>query len=270
MWPVASASTTTRSYVRSRTSWHSLPTPRISLTPGAASATKSNVRASGPMRPSSGILHEQPEVLAQRVLGVHRHRQQVRFDLAGLELQRRGVEGVGERALGVHLAHERAPAGAGREMGDRGRDRCLADPSLARDEQQPAIEERWVHRRQVSPRSRCGDRRRACRPRCRRCSPTERRPAAALVDEPQHVGGAAERGFDPGVHVVALVVGDLDVELARGMGHADSYVHGRDGSRVGGPIGTDGDGGIRGGRVIDATAASDDAVSCASGQPAPS
>ena len=63
-------------------------------------------------------LHEQPEVLAQRVLGVHRHREQVRFDLAGLELQRRGVEGVGERALGVHLAHERAAAGAGGELGD--------------------------------------------------------------------------------------------------------------------------------------------------------
>ena len=35
----------------------------------------------------------------------------------------------------------------------------------------------------------------------------------------------AERGFDPGVDVVALVVGDLDGELAGGMGHGDSYVH---------------------------------------------
>ena len=163
--------------VRSRTSWHSLPTPRISLTPGAASATKSNVRASGPMLAEQRHLHEQPEVLAERVLGVHRHRQQVRFDLPGLELQRRSVEGVGERALGVHLAHERAAAGAGREMGERRRDGGLADTSLAGDEHQPAIEERRVHRRQVSPRSRCGDRHRACRARCRRSSPTAPRPA---------------------------------------------------------------------------------------------
>ena len=90
--------------------------------------------------------HEQPEVLAQRVLGVHRHRQQVRLDQPGLEVQRRRVEGVGERALGVHLAHERATAGAGREMGDGGRDRRLADTSLAGDEEELAIEQ-WGRRR---------------------------------------------------------------------------------------------------------------------------
>ena len=65
------------------------------------------------------------------------------------------------------------------------------------------------------------------------------------------------------LHVVALVVGDLHGELARGLRHTDSNVHGRDGSRVGGPIGTDGDGGIGGVRVIDATAASSDAGGCA-------
>jgi hypothetical protein len=61
-------------------------------------------------------------------------------------------------------------------------------------------------------------------------------PAAALVDQPEHLGSAAEGGFDPGVDLFTLLVGELDAELARGMGHADSYVHGPDGSRVHGPI----------------------------------
>ena len=95
--------------------------------------------------------HEQPQVLAQRVLGVHRHREQVRFDLSGLEPQRRGVEGVGERALGVHLADERALAGAGRELGERSRDGGLADAALAGDEEELAIEERRVQSRQRQP-----------------------------------------------------------------------------------------------------------------------
>ena len=42
-WPDASASTTTRSNRFSLTSQHTFPTARTSLTPGAASATKSNV-----------------------------------------------------------------------------------------------------------------------------------------------------------------------------------------------------------------------------------
>ena len=59
MWPVAAASTTTRSQsarpsIDSRTSQHTLPTVRISFTPGAAVATKSSTRASGPSRPSTG------------------------------------------------------------------------------------------------------------------------------------------------------------------------------------------------------------------------
>ena len=54
MWPEAGASTTTMSHPLSRTSKHSLPTVRISRTPGAAAARKSKALATGPMRPTMG------------------------------------------------------------------------------------------------------------------------------------------------------------------------------------------------------------------------
>src|SRR4051794_38285101 len=59
MCPVAAASTMTRSKsarpsIASRTSHTILPIVRISFTPGAAVATKSRTRASGPMRPMTG------------------------------------------------------------------------------------------------------------------------------------------------------------------------------------------------------------------------
>ncbi len=58
-WPVAAASTTMRSqsarpWIDSRRSQQILPTVRISRTPGAAVATKSKARASGPRRPNTG------------------------------------------------------------------------------------------------------------------------------------------------------------------------------------------------------------------------
>ena len=92
--------------------------------------------------PDERHLDEQPQVLLERVLGVHRHREQAGVELARLERQRRGVERRGERALGVHLAHERALAGPGGQVGERGGDGRLADAALAGDEQQAAVEER--------------------------------------------------------------------------------------------------------------------------------
>ena len=53
----------------------------------------------------------------------------------------------GEGALGVHLADQRALAAAGAEVGERGRDRRLADAALAGDEQQPAVEQRGQRHR---------------------------------------------------------------------------------------------------------------------------
>ena len=58
---------------------------------------------------------EQLEVLAQGMFGVHRHRLEVVLNEPRRELQRRGVESHGERTLGIHLAHQRALAGAGGE-----------------------------------------------------------------------------------------------------------------------------------------------------------
>ncbi len=56
----------------------------------------------------------------------------------------RGLAGfveVGEVALGVDLAHERALAPVGGEHAEGGGDGGLAHPALARDEQQAAVEE---------------------------------------------------------------------------------------------------------------------------------
>ena len=63
----------------------------------------------------------------------------------GRELQGGDVEGGGEGALGVHLAHERALPGAGTEIGEGGGDRRLADAALARDEDQLLVEQLGGH-----------------------------------------------------------------------------------------------------------------------------
>ncbi len=88
-----------------------------------------------------GDPHEQPQVLAQRVFGVHRHREEVRRDLGRLELEFADVEGVGERALGVHLADQRAATVSCGDVGDRGGDGGLADAALAGDPEQVEIEQ---------------------------------------------------------------------------------------------------------------------------------
>ena len=78
---------------------------------------------------------------------------------------------------------------------------------------------------EVSRRSRCGDHRRACRPRRRRSSPPGRRPACPSCRDPQHVGLARERRLDLRGDLVALVVGHFDAQFPRGLGHSDANVH---------------------------------------------
>ena len=95
-----------------------------------------------PDAPDERHADEQAEVLAQRVLGVHVHAEQVALELARLELEVAGIERGGEGVLGVHRAHQRAPAAASAEQGERGCDRRLADPTLAGDEQQLMVEQR--------------------------------------------------------------------------------------------------------------------------------
>jgi hypothetical protein len=87
---------------------------------------------------------EDPEVLAERVLGVHRHREEVLVEAARSERQRPRVECRRECSLRIHLADERPLAGARAELGQRSRDGGLADAALARDEEQLPLEQ--VHR----------------------------------------------------------------------------------------------------------------------------
>ena len=87
-------------------------------------------------------LDEQPQVLAQRVLGVHRHREQV----GGRRSRGSNASGVVSNAAAsaplASISHTsvRLP-GAGAEVGERGGDRGLADAALAGDEQQLAVEQ---------------------------------------------------------------------------------------------------------------------------------
>jgi hypothetical protein len=86
-------------------------------------------------------LELEAQVLLQRLLGVHGHGPEAGLDLAGIERGRPGLVEVGQVALGVDLAHERALAARRGEQPEAGRDGGLADAPLAGDEQQPSVEE---------------------------------------------------------------------------------------------------------------------------------
>ena len=94
--------------------------------------------ASGPMRPSERDAHEQPEVLAQRVLGVHRHREQMRIDCSVARTRNGQPCRTRRRARPWRPSRTRACAcrGVAASCAERGRDGRLADASLAGDEQQ--------------------------------------------------------------------------------------------------------------------------------------
>ena len=129
---------------------------RISFTPGAAVATKSRLLASGPMRASSGMRSWSLRyswsdssvsiVMANRPGTTSRGSKAVGPDL----------EDVGEVALGVDLDEQRALAPAGGEQAEGGGDAGLADPALARDEQQPAIEQLEVAAHEAGGEARFG------------------------------------------------------------------------------------------------------------------
>ena len=85
--------------------------------------------------------HEQPQVFAQRVLGVHLHRPQPLAHLRWSEPEWADIERGGQAALGIHLAHEGALAEAGGQFGQRCSRGGLADPAFAGDEQQAAVEQ---------------------------------------------------------------------------------------------------------------------------------
>ena len=84
------------------------------------------------MRPNTGTLRLHLEVLAQRRLGVHLHREDAGMHLAGLEADRGVLEQRGEVVLGVDLDQEDPLAVLGREQRGRRGDGALADATLAR------------------------------------------------------------------------------------------------------------------------------------------
>ena len=148
---------------------------RISFTPGAALATKSRVRASGPMRASSGTRSCRREVL---LAASPRCSSPWRTGRAGprrgAKRERAALEGAGQRALGVDLADEGALALAGRRAAPSAAATVvLPTPPL------PVTNSSWRSSSGVdgsglgpsaglSCRSRCAGRRRPCRSRRRR------------------------------------------------------------------------------------------------------
>ena len=89
----------------------------------------------GRARPSTGTRRLSLQVLLQRRLGVHRHREDPGIDLARLEADRALLELRGDVALGVDLDEQDALADVRREQRGRGGDRALADAALAREEE---------------------------------------------------------------------------------------------------------------------------------------
>ncbi len=81
------------------------------------------------------------QVLLERLLGVHRHGEEVRSELPRREGQRTRFEDIAQRALGVDL-HEQGPlTPLRRQQAERGRHAGLADAPLAGDEQQSSLEQ---------------------------------------------------------------------------------------------------------------------------------
>ncbi len=110
-------------------------------------------------------LELQPEVLLERLLGLHRHREEVGGNLPGFEGDGPGLEERGQVALGVDLAHQSPLAAPGSQHPQARRHRRLADATLAGDEEETPIEQP-VHAQQlrwVKPRNPPDDRRPGCR-----------------------------------------------------------------------------------------------------------
>ena len=223
------------------------------MTPGAASATKSKVRASGPMRPEQRHLELQLEVLLQRLLGVHGHAPQVRGQLAWARTTAAALEGVGQVALGVDLAHQGALGRAGpTSSASPAAMLVLPTPPLPvtnsrrwssrpgcghragggrRHGQRPSAPG-WTDVAARPHRSRSGARCRRHPARCRRSWPTAPRSPCRSCRSATGPGLVGQGRVDALLHLVAVGVGrQLDVDLLDGVGHTDANVH--DGSSWG-------------------------------------
>ncbi len=171
------------------------------------------------------------EVLRERRLGVHRHREQAGRYLARRVAERGAVDGPCEVAPRLHLADERALAGTRGEHTERARHRRLADAALARHEHQAAVEEAAHHLLAPGPaplRRPDADTAAVVGADLDVGDATDGDPDApsALVGHPQHPVAVGEGALDARVHrVLALAVRKLDVELPRCLDDADPQVH---------------------------------------------
>ena len=146
-WPVAGASTITRSYSCAfftlRLGWASsqiFPIVTSSLRPGvAAGEVVEDPRADQQVAHGPDLELEQ-QVLAQGLVRVDRDRPEVVRDLDLVEADLGAPEDARGGLLAADLADDRslAPGGRGEAQGDR--DRRLADPALAGHEDQALVE----------------------------------------------------------------------------------------------------------------------------------
>ena len=205
------------------------------MTPGAASATKSNVRASGPMRPTSGT--------RRNSLRYSRRASSVFIAIASSRLSTaRGLKSsdVTSRAAAraplasISQTSVRCPARAARYPRAAATDVFPAPPFPVTkiSSRSSSVIEAVTRRpkrqrgRNVSPRSRCADRCRRSRSRRRRSCHRHGDAPSPLVGEPQDLDGAAEGLGDGLLDGGALAVVDFEVELSRGLGHTDADIHG--------------------------------------------
>ncbi len=94
-------------------------------------------------------LRDQPKILTQRRLGIHRHRHEVIADAATTERRRTALVGAGEISLRFGLADKGAATLLARKQSDRGGNCGLADTALAGDEEQ-LVSEELRHRARAS------------------------------------------------------------------------------------------------------------------------
>ena len=112
------------------------------LHPGRGVGDEVEGAGQGPEAGDERDLELEPQVLLERLLGVHRHGEEVRRHLPGLEAGGRDLEEVGEVALGVDLADERALAVLRRRAGaSAAATVVLPTPPLPVTNTQPAVEE---------------------------------------------------------------------------------------------------------------------------------
>ena len=167
--------------------------------------------------PDGRHLGEDPQVLSQRRLGVHRHRHEVVADAPAGEAGRSAFVGAGKVSLRLGLADKGASTLLAREQGDRCGNGGLADAALTGDEEQPVSEE-LGHRAQASvgPEADAAVLAAAADLDVGDLGRRHGHVTAPLVGEPEHSVRLAKGLLDAGRDDVGVrrPLGEIDVELS--------------------------------------------------------